>query len=607
MPSTANRAIAALAATSRRDLLALSRPAVCVPGEELCEAVDLMFRRDGRLTSVAVVGKDGRLGLVTRFALAQAMSGPMGYGRVLYARRPVAQMASWSPLLVAADTGVVELATQIVMRAEDRWDDILVRAPQGLRVAGAAEVLQGLAGAFAIRATHDELTGLPNRSMFSSQIAAACARLQGSDDIVAVLYIDLDDFKLINDTHGHNGGDAALVAAGKRLVSATRAGDVVARLGGDEFAVLLRLSGHPPDTPVQDVAERAAAIGERYRTVLRRPVESGLRASIGVAVCHPRAMDAETLLREADMAMYAAKRAGGDRVVVADRVGGEHLRLAPDGSLEPHPDVVARAALREAMRTGELVLHYQPIVRLRDRAIVSVEALVRWRHPQRGLLAPGDFLPDAERLGLMVDLDAWVLDQAINDYAGWRHHAVPGVPESLNVNISRATLARTDIVELVTTPLRRHALAAQHLRLELVEDAETELLVAAAPRLDALRDLGVSLTWDDMGTGASSLRHVTQLRVDGLKIDRAFVNEMNTSPSALTVIRMLVHLAEGLGISVTAEGVETPEQLATLTEIGAGYAQGYHLGRPAPADQFLELLETMRLAGACAGPLPRPS
>lgn len=591
--------LSSLLAAAASDLMSLSVPAVCVPDDRTCESVDRLFLRDADLTAVAVTRSDGCVGLLSRSHLTQTMSGPLGYGRLLHAQRPVSEVASWSPLVLDAATGVVEAATQIVVRAQDRWDDVLVRTPEGLRLAGAAAVLQALAGAFAARATHDDLTGLPNRAMFLGQLAAACSRLLESDDrSLAVLYIDLDGFKAINDARGHNAGDAALVAAAARLVSVARAGDLVARLSGDEFAVLLELPHRDLQGATDGPAQRAAAAGERYRSALTGG-DPALRASVGVAVCSPGSADGETLLREADMAMYSAKRAGGARVVVIDGVG-DHLTLSASGRLEANPDDAVRDALLVAMRTDQLVLHYQPIVRLSDHAVVSVEALVRWRHPDRGLLAPGAFLPDAERLGLLADLDAWVIDHALGDYAGWRDRDVPGLPAYLNVNLSRPTLARVDLLEMVTTSLRHHNVPARHLRLELVEDADTDLLTAATPQLDALRVHGVSLTWDDMGSGASSLKHVTQLTVDGLKIDRAFVSDLHTTHSALAVVRMLVSLATGLGLVVTAEGVETAEQLATLTELGAGYAQGFYLARPAPAGQLLQLLAAWPRGGGGA-------
>lgn len=593
--------IHSLVAVSKQDLLALSRPAVRVRAGESCEVVDAIFRREPSLTSVAVVADDGRLGMVTRDDMSLTMSGPLGYGRVLNSRQPVAAVTFWSPLVLDAATGMEEAATRLLLREEHRWDDVLVRSGDELRVSAAADLLQALAGAFAVRATHDELTTLPNRSFFFDKVRA-CLRDAPADTHVVVVYLDLDGFKQVNDANGHAAGDAVLVTAARRLASAARSGDVVARLGGDEFAVLVELgpgaaTQSPRDLPPSlGLPHRAATVGDRFRRALgTNDRQVRLRASVGVALGRPGEADAEALVRDADAAMYAAKHAGGDKVAVADGVGGSLLSLTAQGTLVGDADATARHALQEAIATDQLVLHYQPIVRLRDLRVVSVEALVRWRHPSRGLLHPGQFLPDVERVGLLADLDAWVLDRAARDFAAWGRHGAPGVPSSLNVNLSRASLARPDLVGLIASTLQQHGVAPARLRLELAEDAGTELLAAAAQRLSELRQLGVSLTWDDMGTGASSLRHLTQITVDGLKIDRTFVAEITTSPAALAVVRMLVHLADRLGLKVTAEGVETAQQLELLTELGAGYAQGYHLGRPAPAEDVLATVPPARV------------
>lgn len=571
---------------SSNDLLTLSRPAVHVPAEESCEVVDAMFRRNPSLSSVAVVAADGALGMVTRERMSLVMSGPLGYGRVLNSRQPVAAVAFWHPLVLDADTGVEEAATRLLLRTEDRWDDVLVRSGTGLRVSTAADLLQALAGAFAVRASHDDLTTLANRSMFFDELRSRL-RDPAADDAVVVIYLDLDGFKHVNDSRGHAAGDAALVTAARRLVAAARLGDLVARLGGDEFAVLVALDTRTEPDPPDKLQQRAATIADRYRRALRSPEgHDTLRASVGVAIGLRGDADAESLVHHADAAMYAAKHAGGDRVAMIDLHTGAVLGVTESGALVANDDTLARQELQEALDTDQLVLHYQPIVRLHDGATVSVEALVRWRHPVRGLLGPGEFLADAERVGILADLDAWVLDRAVGDYATWRRTGTATSPH-LNVNLSRAGLARADLPDVVATTLRRHGVAPHHLHLELAEDAGTDLLTTAASRLVAVRDLGVSLTWDDMGTGASSLQHLTQIQVDGMKIDRSFVTEMTTSSAALAVVRMLVNLAHGLGLEVTAEGVETEHQLQLLTELGAGYAQGYHLARPMPVEDLL--------------------
>ena len=585
MDLTEERVLAPLLVAADRSLSTLGNAAVLVPHDVTCEQVDELFRRSGDLATVAVIGGEGRVGLASRQALSHLLSGPLGFGRVMYGRSPIGEFASWSPLMFEADTGIVTAAAHIVLRERNQWEDVLVQTSDGLRVVGAASILQGMTGSFALRATHDTLTGLPNRSLFFGRLERACAEPDvGGGGCLAVVYLDLDGFKRINDSFGHNGGDAVLVAAAAALRSVGRAGDLVARVGGDEFVVLFRQLCHRADD-----GERAGAVAERYRSALAA-VPGGLLASVGVSVNRSGRANAELLVREADLAMYSAKAAGGNRVVVVDDVG-DHLTMASDGRLEADPDLTTRQAILEALHTNQLFLVYQPIVRLSDRSVASVEALVRWEHPVRGLIGPSDFLPDAARLGLMAGLDDWVLDRALGDFADWTARGLAGFPPRLNVNISRASLAREDLFDVVAGTLRRHGVAAEHLGLEIIEDAATDLLNAAAPQLAALRAHGVALTWDDMGTGASSLKHVTQFDVDGLKIDQGFIRDMDTNPSALAVVRLLIHLADGIGVSVTAEGIETAEQLATLARLGAGYGQGYHLAVPARLGQLTRMLE----------------
>lgn len=593
---------------TRTDLVQLSTPAVLVSPSTLCPEVDALFQRDPTLTSLVLRDHHGRWGLVSRWSLAQTMTGRLGYGRVLHQRRAVATVADWDPLVLDDSIGLVEAASLVAMRGVKRWQDVLVRTASGLRVATAGAVIEALAGAFMDRAVRDDLTGLPNRAAFFDHLHSAWARRAAAqDDVLALVFIDLDDFKGINDGHGHDAGDEALRAVARALATAARADDVVARLGGDEFAVLVVL---PPGTTVRDRVRSAALLADRFRlAVVER---AGVCASVGVALAGPSGdagatggatgvagpgvaeegideADGEAALRAADLAMYVAKNAGGDRVVVADPALG-HLTLGVDGTLERDPDTKERDALVEAIAQDQLTLHYQPIVRLSDGRPASIEALVRWEHPGRGLLGPGHFLPAIDRLGLSADLDFWVLDHALSDFSGWLAERLPGLPPCVNVNLSRQVLGDAQLHERVMALLRRYELPPTALRLELVEDTDPELLARAEPQLHALRSEGVALTWDDMGSGSSSLRQVTQLSVDGLKIDRSFVSRMLDSESDRAVVRMLIQLARAMDLMVTAEGIETPEQLQMVTELGAGHAQGFLLGAPTARSALPDLL-----------------
>lgn len=581
-----------LARAAARDLVEMSRPAHVVDEAVACVEVEERFAADAALSSVVVAGEAGQLGLLTRARLAQVLTGRLGFGRVLHQRRSVGTVADWEPLVLEASTDVTTAATRILTHPGERWQDVVVRAGDELRVAPSAAIMQALAGAFMTRASHDDLTGLPNRARFLDRLQEVARTIgEHPDRAVAVVFVDLDDFKLINDGLGHEAGDEALRDAARALAGEARPGEMVARLGGDEFAVIL---DRPFGAGAGDVVAGAAQVAEGFRRALSD--EAGLRASVGAAVSENGTADPEALLREADLAMYAAKNVGGGRVVVSDPAHG-HLTLSDNGGLQRDPDHQVREALQRALDEDELRLHYQPIVYLGDFSFGSVEALVRWQHPTRGLLSPAQFLPDAARLGLAAELDLWVVDRALADFARWRASGVEGVPPWLNVNLSRHALERADLHERVMASLRRHGVPSRSLRLELVEDTDPELLAHAAPQLNALRDDGVSLTWDDMGSGSSSLRQVTQIDVDGLKIDRTFIQDLETNPSAHAVVRMLILLANAMELQVTAEGVETPEQLRTIAGLGATSAQGFLLARPTPAEDLLDLVREWQATG----------
>jgi diguanylate cyclase (GGDEF)-like protein len=564
----------------------LARPALVVRAGDSCEQVDVIFRTRPRLPSV-VVTDGSRTGLVMRTGFGHTMSGPFGYGRALLADHQISELADWAPLRLPADASVAHASQRLRSRPlEHRYDDVLVDYEDGrLGRVSAARLFDALARQFAHHAIRDELTGLINRSHFLDQLAAACARAQTTGDRVALAVVDLDGLKRINDRYGHENGDTVLTLTAQQLTEASKPGDLVARLGGDEFAILSRL---PAAGPTQAQAE---AIGDRCRRALRgRTGRTGpdlrMRGSVGIAVSGTVA-DPQTLLREADMALYRAKLAGGDETVCTIGVGAGLAEGAARGA----------RSVRDALRHGELRLLYQPIVNLNDGSVASIEALVRWQHPSLGLLAPDRFLPGARRDGQLPALDAWVLGQACADLRVLLD--LPGGQQlrQINVNISPATLA-TPFDELVQQVLRDTGLPAWRLCLELPEDADLETLTGAAARLDRLHQLGVGLTLDDMGAGSTSLRHLSTLNIQGMKIDQTFVAGMLHNPRDHTVVKLLADLAHGLHLNLTAEGVETVEQLVALTELGVHTAQGYHLGRPEPLEAMLaSLTEAATLAG----------
>lgn len=530
----------------------------------LCDDLEHLFQ-NGEPCVVVTSGE--RVGLIMRDEFGHMMSGPFGYGRALWGRRPIAAVTDWAPLRVPASSPVPSVVNALRSRSPDRrYDDVLVDLEDGgLGRAPAAVLLDALAQQFTHRATHDELTGLINRTHFLELLAEACRDTAHSRVLLAV--VDLDGMKRINDSHGHLAGDAVITRAARHLSDTVRPGDIVGRLGADEFVVLTRLPAY------LDAAAAAADLGARSRLSVTAPDGmnvTGLRvrASVGVAVSGATA-DPSTLLSEADMALYRAKQAGGDRVEVTVDAGTE---LAYDVNR------VDRSVL-DAIDHDELRVWYQPIMRIGAQDLAGVEALVRWEHPTAGLLAPARFLPGAKRAGHLPAMDRWVLTRAATDIA-----RRPG-SETVSVNLSPATLA-TDFDVMVIDVLDQTGLPPDRLILELPEDADLDTLANAAPRLERLRAIGVGLVLDDMGAGSTSLRHLSTLTIGGLKIDSAFVAGMLHNPRDHTVVKLLADLGRGLGLPVTAEGVESPAQLAALAALDIDYVQGYHLGRPRPLDEL---------------------
>ncbi len=422
------------------------------------------------------------------------------------------------------------------------------------------------------RALSDGLTGLANRALLHQRTAAAL----GGGDVALVLF-DLDRFKEVNDTLGHHVGDRLLQVVAERLTVAVRDCDTVARLGGDEFALVL------PGLPD---AAAALATAERLRAVLSEPIVlDGLLldvgASAGVAVSPDHGTDVEELLRHADVAMYQAKESG--QVEVYDPARDRHTpsRLSMLGEL------------RRALETDQLELHYQPQVSLADGRVVGVEALVRWRHPVRGLVQPDDFVPLAERSGMVQALTAWVLDAALGQLAEWQAR---GLQLGLAVNVSVKDLCGDTLAGEVERGLRTHGVDPSCLQLEVTEGSLLADPVRAARTLQRLADLGVTLSLDDFGTGYSSLSHLRRLPVREIKIDRSFVASMDR-PRDLAVVRCVVELGRGLGMTVVAEGVEDALTFHRLAAMGCDVAQGWFISRALPAIGLMPWLHEQLAAG----------
>ncbi len=430
-------------------------------------------------------------------------------------------------------------------------------------------------------ALFDELTGLPNRALLLDRMRHALSRAARNEGWhFALLFLDLDRFKVVNDSLGHNAGDELLKALSARLKTCVRAADTVARLGGDEFCVLIEDVEGP---------EHATTTASRIQSALTEPFtlqghDIFTSASIGIAFSSPAYHEPEELLRDADIAMYRAKAAGKARYAVFDE--GMHARAFGLMQLE--------TSLHRAAERGELFLEYQPIYRLAERELVGVEALVRWRHPQRGLVAPSEFVPLAEDSGLIVTIDRWVLGEAARQVAAWSRELPDRPVPVLSVNISARHFALDDVEVVIRAALEEAGIAASQLKLEIGEDALMSYPEAAAEALARLRDLGVLVQVDDFGTGFSSLKHLHGLRIDSLKIDGSFVRGIDDDEASQAVVRSILALASQLGIDAVAEGIEREEELATLRELGCAYGQGFLFAPPLPPDEVLRRLHAER-------------
>ena len=424
-------------------------------------------------------------------------------------------------------------------------------------------------------AFHDELTGLPNRALVLDRISQALKVTRRNRQNVAVLFIDLDGFKAVNDTIGHYAGDATLVAVAERLTGMVRPGDTLARLGGDEFVMLC--TGVDNTEAATKVAGRVLHAIDQPFTVYGRTID--LSASIGIAVSdgHDEPL---RLVENADTAMYEAKRAGRSRYSLFD----------PEERSSTLSKLATEFALRRAVERGELRLHYQPEIDLRTEKVVGFEALVRWQREDGTLVPPSDFIPLAEETGLIVPIGRWVIEEACRQIAEWEAMRPDEQRPRVWVNLSARQLGEPDLVPTIEAAIHDSAISADSFCLEITESALMQDAEAATAQLDELRSLGISLGVDDFGTGYSSLAYLNRFPLDVLKIDRSFVAGLGVDPESETIVAAIIDLAHALDLTVIAEGVENEEQLAALRRLGCDQAVGFHFSRPRAPEDLTELI-----------------
>jgi diguanylate cyclase (GGDEF)-like protein/PAS domain S-box-containing protein len=539
-------------------------------------------------TMILVLSDDGTVGLVNRRAcevLGRAEPDLLGadwFELAVPERERERARAGFDRVIRGEVERVADFESHVLTASgEERliaWHNTLLRDETG-RVTGALGSGEDITDRrkaeqrVAFLAYHDRLTGLPNRAKLAESVADAIDRAGETGGSVGLICLDVDDFKLVNDSLGHPVGDELLTSIARRLESVKRHGDLLARTGGDEFFLLL------PDVAADDGSDAVAA-AERIAAALTAPFEVAdaelhVSASLGVSVFPRLAAGGEELLRQADTAMYQAKRAG--------RSG--HAVYEPEAQ-HPLDRLSLTARLRRSIDRGELELHFQPIFSLETGAPVAVEALLRWNDPTRGVVPPAAFIPAAEHSGLIEPIGEWVVDALCRQAARWREL---GLAPRLSVNAAPRELRRPEYVDTLARALERHGIQPARIVVEVTESAAMDEAAARGP-LERLHALGVGLAIDDFGEGFSSLSRLREMPVEQLKIDRSFMRDVPRNPGAAAVVTAIVRLAQALGREVVAEGVETEDQRAFLAAQGCPLAQGYHLARPLPAADATALL-----------------
>jgi diguanylate cyclase (GGDEF)-like protein len=526
-------------------------------------------KRLAQLGAAVLLG--GAMALMSRVGLA-AVQFPVGAVSLAVNALSVRELGA----LVGVSAFVLTTVTLLTSLLDARMQSKTYKLAASLRQANAK--LQRIA-------YRDPLTQLPNRLVLEDRLDRASARSQRDGTRIALLFIDLDGFKPVNDSFGHSVGDALLRDVGERLRGVARPSDTLARVGGDEF--LLLLDGQPDRATAAEMAQHIRDAIEAPFTLGQREVR--LSCSIGI-VLFPEHGPRAKLIANADAAMYAAKRSGGSA----------HCFFEPHMDACIGEQVDLQRDLRVALERGDLMLHYQPKIHSHSRQVSGAEALLRWHHPTRGLVGPAEFIPIAERFGLIGMLGNWVIDEACRQIAAWR---TQGLRLRVAINLSVHQLRQPDLEARIREALRRHAVDPALVTFEITESVAMEDTASSMRAFEQLAAIGVQLAIDDFGTGYSSLSYLRKLPARQLKIDRSFVQDLDKSPDARAIVEAVVRLAHALGLLVVAEGVETERQLEVLVELGCDEFQGFLFARPMPA-QSITLWALENEAETAAGAEP---
>ncbi|MDA8363497.1 MAG: EAL domain-containing protein [Gammaproteobacteria bacterium] len=562
----------------------LLREVAAVPPETSVTEVFQRFDRDENLIALPVVADGRPIGIINRRKIIERFARP--YTRELFGRKHITEFMEPSPFVIDIRMDLADLS-KVILEASTQlmYDGFIITANGHYAGMGAGHDLlrtiteHNHAHLYQL-AHYDTLTGLPNRLLFLDRLSQAMAHAHRAERLVAVMLLDLDRFKAINDTLGHSMGDLLLREVAGRLRGCIREGDTVARLSGDEFAVLL---------PELRYIEDSGIVARKILEKLSQPFpldghEVFINTSVGVTL-YPFHESVDALLRNTDIAMYHVKRRGGNGYeYYTDEMITDSLKQL---SLE--------GALRRALEREEFVLYYQPQIDLARGHIVGAEALLRWRHPEWGLVSPGDFIPLAEETGLIVPIGKWVLHTACRQAKAWQDAGHP--PISMGVNVSARQFYREDFMEVVREALATTQLDARCLEIELTEGTLMQNSHATTTMLKSLHDMGVHLSIDDFGTGYSSLSYLKRFPIDRIKIDRSFVTHITSDPDDAALASAIIAMSHALGIQSVAEGVETREQVGFLQDRSCDQMQGYLFSRPVPAAEFGQFFD--KAAGDC--------
>jgi diguanylate cyclase (GGDEF)-like protein len=559
----------------------LLRPLDPVKGSDTCQGILDRFLADGGIYALPVVDAESKpVALVDRKRYIEFFS--KSYSREIFGRRRIGELLAYreyesdKPIVVDENCSVEDVAQIIIDAGMHHMVTGFVVSSQGLYlgVANGHDLLnvitQRKQAELHYLAHYDSLTGIPNRMLLGDRLQQACREAQRKGRMVGLLFIDVDRFKQINDSLGHSTGDAVLRKLVERLQASARRSDTVARLGGDEFVILME---DLDDAATVDVVAR------RLVTSMQEPIDLVghqlvVTVSVGSAMYPGDDTELSPLLAKADAAMYAAK-AGGRNAF---------RKYAPGTAMYNSASMTLESELRQAIERDELVLYFQPQVRLAGMEISGVEALVRWRHPVRGLVSPLQFIPVAEESGLIVPLGNWVLRRAFQQCRAWQDEGMP--PLRISVNISALQFHQPDFLQFLQSQLAAHQVDPRLVELELTESVLMQNVDDVLKTLDAIKALGINLAIDDFGTGFSSLSYLRRFPIDRLKIDQSFVRDIERSPVNESIARAIVALANSLGLDIIAEGIENLSEKAVLEHMHCNEGQGYLFAKPLPAEDI---------------------